>query len=111
MFSRLLLVGLNDGFKIGYNHSHVRRSTDRNIISVSQHPDPIKHHLDREIAAGWIIYQPGRFKVHKNRFCVIPKLHQSRKCCLITNLSAQEGFSANDNFVPSCTDQWMMPST
>ena len=91
--------GLESGFRIGYDYgaSHCT-SARRNMLSVTQHPEPIDCYISAEVGAGRILslLPAGTEGIHVSRFGVIPKPHQPGKWRLITDLSSPRGASINN---------------
>ena len=84
-FVQLIVGGILDGFRIGYDYSrHSCRSCGRNMVSASQHPEPIQKYIATESVAGRIIGPVPADTVQSlniqiSRFGIIPKPHQPGK--------------------------------
>ena len=75
-FRKLIVEGLWDGFRVGFDYSHHCRSSKRNFLSSLQQPQVIRDYLAEECAAGRVIgtLQPNDFPfVQVSPFGVIPK--------------------------------------
>ena len=105
-YVRLLLAGLNEGFRVGFDRSTPLRSAQSNMHSAREHPEVIQSYLDKECSMGRML---GPFssvdvqalpQLHINRFGVIPKGHGTGKWRLITDLSYPTGASVNDGIAP-----------
>ena len=98
-FAQFLVRGLERGFRIGFRYVSCRcRSVQRNMLSATQHPEPIEAYLSKEVSAGRIVgpLPSGISGVQISRFGVIPKPHQRGKWRLITDLSSPSNASVND---------------
>ena len=102
-YARYIERGLESGFRIGYDYgaSHCT-SARRNMLSATQHPQPIERYIFAEVGAGRILgpLPAGMEGVHVSRFGVILKLHQPGKWRLITDLLSPRGASVNDGIEP-----------
>lgn len=97
-FRKLIVEGLRDGFRVGFDYPHHCRSSKRNLLSSLQQPQVIRDYLAEECAAGRVIgpLQPDDFPlVQVSPFGVIPKKTPG-KWRLIVDLSAPDGHSVND---------------
>ena len=99
------LMGLSQGFRIGYNHSSKeQKSAHRNLTGALQHPQVVNEYLATEILHHRVA---GPFnkellpQVQINRFGVIPKRHQPNKWRLIVDLSHPVHHSVNDGIPKS----------
>ena len=103
-FADYILKGIAGGFRIGFSYSNVHlRAVGRNMPSARSHPQPVEEFLRRECVAGRIVGPLNARcfpQIHTSRFGVIPKSNQPGKWRLILNLSAPDGFSANDGVDP-----------
>lgn len=102
-FIDFILRGLENGFRIGFSYSkHVCVGAKRNMLSASQHPEPIVAYISKERRAGRIIgpFPVGMEGVQVSRFGVIPKPHKPGEWQLITDLSSPKGNSVNDGIRP-----------
>ena len=76
------------------------------MLSSREHPEVVQAYLDKERLAGRMLgpFTQGDLcalpALHINRFCVIPKGHNSGKWRLITDLSHPPGSSVNDGIEP-----------
>ena len=102
-FTSFLLRGIEQGFRIGFRHGANRCvGSGRNMLSASQHPEPIQAYLSKELSLGRIIgpLPSGMEGIHISRLGVIPKPHQPGKWRMITDLSSPKGGSVNDGIDP-----------
>ena len=93
-----ILNGLEKGFRIGFNHSHRRRSSSHNLLSCLEHPDVVQEYIDKECARGRVLGPFPRSSMphlHVSPFGVIPK-KTSGSWRLIVDLSAPHGASINE---------------
>ena len=105
-FCAYLLWGMVEGFRVGFQYTHSCTAVRSNVKSVSEYPEVVDNYLRREGEAGRAI-GPMDTKslpqVQGRRFWVIPK-SQSRKWCLIIDLSHPVGSRMNDGIEPElCT--------
>lgn len=104
-FARLIVDGLREGFRIGFNYdSNGPKSSTRNMRSAYEHPEVVWEYLSQEIRQGRILGpfpSPPIQHLHISSFGVIPKRHQQGKWRLIMDLSSPEGSSVNDGIDPS----------
>ena len=89
-----LLRGISQGFRIGYNRSHILQPSRANLPSGN--PEVIVDYLKREVALGRMMVCPSRTGIHVSPMGVIPKKNRPGKWRLIVDLSAPEGGSVND---------------
>ena len=100
-------VGLQHGFRIGFNYSSPLRSATANMESARLHPEVISTYLEKECSLGRMLGpfpdnpSVSSLHLHINRFGVIPKGHSTGKWRLITDLSFPKGRSVNDRIDPS----------
>ena len=100
-FSRLLVVSLHQGSRIGFNHQAPLKPASVNMQSAHNHPEAIDDYLTKECSHGHmlgpfdleILAALSEFQV--NRFEVIPKGHGTGKWRLITDLSYPPSSSIN----------------
>ena len=94
-----LLVGLQEGVRIGFNPAFTCTSASSNMQSALEHPDVVQGYLDAERDSGNLAgpYSPDTLSgIVFNRFGVIPKANKPGKWRLIVDLSYPEGQSVND---------------
>ena len=79
----LFLIGITQGFKIGYNYiTATRKPAKRNLPGATSHPEVVDEYLQTEVSLGRVV---GLFPLdalpaaHISRFGVIPKGHQQDK--------------------------------
>jgi len=102
-YAQFIVKGIEHGFRIGFDYQNCHCvSAKSNMLSASQHPQPIETYISKELAAGRIIGPlPASVEgVHVSRFGIIPKPHQPGKWRLITDLSFPNGSSINDGIDP-----------
>ena len=105
-FSCLIVKGIREGFRIGFNRACPLRSASRNNPSATKHSSVVSEYLAKELKLGRMLgpFQPGSVSslpVYQiNRFGVIPKGHNTGKWRLITDLSFPPGSSVNDGIEP-----------
>ena len=102
-FARYITMGLQSGFRIGFDGSTALRSARRNMPSVLEHPEVVDQYVGDESVAGRILGPFPRGAIpdlHINRLGVIPKGHTPGKWRLITDLSHPDGHSVNDGIDP-----------
>jgi hypothetical protein len=96
-FSKIICQGIRQGFRIGFNRARGQpTSTSKNMLSASQHPEPVREYLATEVRAGRVIqldHKPTGLII--SRF-VIPKRGQPGQWCLILDLSHPADHSVND---------------
>ena len=102
-FARYITMGLQSGFRIGFDGSTALHSARRNMPSVLEHPEVVDQYVGDESVAGRILGPFPRGAIpdlHINRLGVIPKGHTPGKWRLITDLSHPDGHSVNDGIDP-----------
>ena len=105
-FSRFLVEGLRQGFRIGFNRQVPLKPASRNMQSAREHPQAIDDYLAKERSLGRMLgpFEPevlaplSEFQV--NRFGVTPKGHGTGKWRVITDLSYPPNSSVNDAIDP-----------
>lgn len=70
---RLLLRGMKEGFRIGFDYSAPLRSATSNMHSTPEHPDVIHTYLDKEQAKGHMLAPFSRADLKS-----LPTLHINR---------------------------------
>ena len=106
VFIRILLAGITEGFRIGFNYPAPLRSAGTNMHSAVEHPDVVQTYLEGECAKGRMLGPFSRTEaqilppLHISRFGVIPKGHDTGKWHLITDLSYPPGENVNDSISP-----------
>ena len=108
VYTRYLVRGMQEGFRIGFRYSECRcKSAKANMKSAGENPGVIEEYLAREVRLGRVIgpLEPGEYPgTQLNRFGVIPKGHQTGKWRLIVTLLHPKGESVNDGIEPElCT--------
>lgn len=110
-FGRYILQGIEEGFKVGFNHGACRQNLQpakRNMPSALAHTSIVDSYLEEELALGRIVgpFVRDQFQVQVSRFGVIPKSTPG-KWRLITDLSFPPGHSVNDGVDVVCAIlQW-----
>ena len=101
-YSRFILRGLEDGFRIGFNYrSKACRPAKRNMSSAGGHKTVINSYIEEERALRRLVSSDaGSGRVQISPFGVIPKPHQPGKWRLIVDLSSPRGASVNDGIDP-----------
>ena len=100
-FSRFILRGLREGFRIGFESLHPYRSSNRNLKSAHEHPTAVQTYLDREASLRRIFpltQEEARAeqRIQISPFGVIPKRGKPVKWRLIIDLLSPTGRSVND---------------
>ena len=99
-----VLLGLAEGFRLGFNPGTSLRSAKKNKASAYQHPEIIDAYLSNEVVLGQVA---GPFpsspipNLHINSFGVIPKKGQPNKWRLILDMSSPLGSSVNEGINPN----------
>lgn len=80
-FADLVVSGVRDGFRIGFNYTHLPLtiSCKRNMKSAYDHPRIVSEYLQQELAQGHILgpfQNPPCHPLTTSSFGVIPKRHQ-----------------------------------
>ena len=115
-FAHLILKGMEQGFKIGFNYgSHQLKSKNSNMLSAVTQAGVVTSYLEEESRLGRIVAvgrleEARRLGVHISPFGVIPKKNKPNKWRLILDLSSPQGSSVNDG-AASAMFQLMMWST
>ena len=106
-YVRLLLEGMKEGFRIGFDYAKYRcSSAKKNMVSACKNPTVVTEYLKKELELGRVIgpLAKGSVNLHVNRFGVIPKPHQPGKWRLIVDMSHPESHSVNDGIEkPLCS--------
>ena len=98
-YVKYVLSGIEHGFRIGVDDTREFKSATQNMLSARHSPQVLDEYLHAEVGKGNILgpFVPGSAPlVHINQFGVIPKMYQTGKCRIITNLSYPEGCNVND---------------
>ena len=96
-YVRFLLLGIENGFRIGFNYTNPLRSAGSNMHSAVEHPEVVQPYLETECAKGRMLGPFSKVEaqtlpaLHVNRFRVISKGHSMGKWRLITDLSYPPG--------------------
>ena len=103
-FADYVILGLQDGFRIGFDHASPLKAAKRNIPSAAEHPSVVDAYIQDEVRQGRM-FGPLSSKwgsdCQINRMGVIPKGHAPNTWRLITDLSFPENASVNDGISPS----------
>ena len=109
-FADYVLTGIENGFRVGFDHSSPLRAMRLNIPSAMDHSEVVDAYIHTEVAGGRML---GPYRdslvgdLHVNRMGVIPKGHTPGKWQLITDLSYPAGGSVNDGIDASlCSLQY-----
>ena len=64
-FVDYILVGITEGFRIGYKSRNKLQSTNWNMRSALEHPQVVQKYLDTEVRTGWVLglFEPSDMKV------------------------------------------------
>lgn len=112
-FRDYILMGITQGFRIGFDHSkHSCQPARSNMRSASEFAGVVQEYLDAERALGRIVgpihpslAPPG---TQLSPFGVIPKANKPGKWRLIVDLSSPEGRSVNAGIEPElCSLQYL----
>ena len=99
-FASLVINGVRDGFKIGYDYApgRIRKGKSRNLGSAYEHPHVVTEYLNAELRSNRILgpFPSPTVPLHASNFSVIPKRHQPGKWRLILDFSSPEGYSIDD---------------
>ena len=102
-FAHYVLRGIENGFRIGFDHASPLVASKRNMHSALLHPMAITNYLDREVNEGRM-FGPlplDRTRgLHINCMGAVPKGHTPGRWRLITDLSYPEGGSVNEGIQP-----------
>ena len=96
-FAELILTGLSQGFRIGFNSQSRHRPTASNHISVIKHPDVVSAYIQDEVARGQVGHVGPQelshlWQIHVSPLGAIPKKNSdSGKWRLIMDLYLTEG--------------------
>ena len=109
--SGYILLGLDGGFKEGFEYSHWLRSATQNMPSAQDHPEVVERYLDKETILG--PFQPGViYSLHISQIGMIPKGHYSGKWTDHRPILPFLGASVNDGIDPAlCTLHYMSVET
>lgn len=106
-----VLHGLEQGFRLGFDHSRKLKPAKRNKPSAQQHARVIDEYLANEVRLGRVagpFLSPPLPQLQISSFGVIPKKGQPGKWRLIVDLSSPRGFSVNEGIDPEqCTLQYI----
>ena len=60
-FATVVMDGLQNGFRVGFDHSELLQPDRRNMLSAEQHPEVTDRYLEAELTAGHILspFSPG----------------------------------------------------
>ena len=98
-FTKYILTGLANGYRIGFDRSVPLRSSKNNMTSTLAHPEVVDSYLSEEARTGRVLKIErawvGMLAPHISPFGVIPKRGQPGKWRLILDLSSPQGFSVN----------------
>ena len=97
-FANLVVTGIREGFRVGYDYSHTCKKSPKNMQSAREGWTAINEYLAQECAEGRIL---GPFdeqslpQLQVSRLGVVPK-HTPGQWRLIVDLSSPAGHSVND---------------
>lgn len=98
-----ILLGIKNGFHLGFNSSIKLKSSKKNKSSAYQHSEVVDAYLDKEVRLGRVagpFDSPPVSPLQISSFGVIPKKGQPGKWRLIFDLSSPFGHSVNDGIDP-----------
>jgi len=99
-FTKYVLQGLEQGFRVGFRYTSNLIPNKRNMLSAVQHPQVVRNYLKEELAQNRVVQFPKpaakQLGVHCSPIGVIPKKHKPNKWLLIVDLSSPNGASVND---------------
>ena len=103
-FVEMILCGITEGFRIGYDASTAQLKQQRqatNMLSASAHRQVVSHYIMEELQATQLVCVGSEevassMGIHCSPLGVIPKKNKPNKWRLIINLSTPEGYSVND---------------
>lgn len=100
------LQGLSEGFRVGFDHTHQTRPSDRNMKSAYVNCSVVSRYIAEELKHNRLLWfpvpQPWTEGVHLSPFGVILK-KSSNKWRLIVDLSTPHGSSVNDGIDSALT--------
>ena len=99
LFYQYILVGLEKGFRIGYNYTRQCKASGRNLASALENPEVVQEYIQKEEDLGRIVgpmEKASAINLQVSPFGVIPKQHAPGQWRLIVDLSHPEGYSVND---------------
>ena len=97
--ARYVLRGLEQGFRIGFDHRSKLSPAKYNMPSAREHPEVVDQYIREERSAGRILCPFAQGEIpgfHINHIGVIPKGRTSRKWRVITDMSFPDNNSVND---------------
>ena len=100
-FANLIIAGLEEGFRIGFNRSHVIHPASSNLRI--HNPQIVSEYLAREVALNRMWKFPAKIApsgTHISPMGIIPKKNKPNKWRLIIDLSSPNGFSINEGISP-----------
>ena len=99
-FASYVVNGIKQGFRVGYDHSRTRASSESNMASAIEHPDVVSDYLQQEVSLNRMVVIPPTqvpyIHCHISPFGVIPKKAKPGKWRLIVDLSSPMNASVND---------------
>ena len=88
VFAAIILRGLAQGFRIGFNHSVCQlRSRSKNHPSALTNTQVVDDYLAAELSSGRLLGPVSGLGVHVSPIGLVPKAHQSNRWRLIVDLS------------------------
>ena len=96
-YTRYVLQGIQNGFRIGFNRSHSIRPATRNLHI--ENPEVVSDYLHREVSLNRMWKVPAAVLpkgVHISPLGIIPKKNKPNKWRLIVDMSSPTGASIND---------------
>ena len=99
-FASYVVNGIKQGFRVGYDHSRTRASSESNMASAIEHPDVVSDYLQQQVSLNRMVVIPPTqvpyIHCHISPFGVIPKKAKPGKWRLIVDLSSPMNASVND---------------
>ena len=88
-FTKYILEGIQNGFRIGFDHTSPLCRVKRNMLSASVHPEVVREYIQGEVGKGRMIGPLPRQLwdlCHVSRIGVIPNDHTPGRWRLITDI-------------------------
>ena len=99
-FTKYVLQGLEQGFRVGFRYTSNLIPNKRNMLSAVQHPQVVRNYLKEELAQNGVVRFPKpaaeQLGVHCSSIGVIPKNPKPNKWRLIVDLPSPNSASIND---------------
>ena len=100
-FTKFIIRGIAQGFRIGVHEGHAFKPSRQNLKSAYDHPEVVTVYLQSEERLDKLAWLPPALTVTPpvvqiSPFGVIPKKYKPKKWRLIVDLSSPKGHSIND---------------